>query len=265
MHRFTFFHSLAIAAVTLSFTGSLVFAAPLTLIEEGQPRADPDIALKPAHVIVNPWRFHIPPTKRQGVPGIERTAKGRLWAIYGRDVESSRHYQLLTFSDDDGKSWSDTHLMILPRRGVRASGGCVWIDPQGRLWVFWMQAFGLQDGRYGVFAIRSDDPDADDPQWSAPRRLGDGVMLNKPTVLSDGDWLLTSSVWKTDNSIKVYASTDQGESFTLRGTAHIADPKTRGPDEPISWSAKTGHCGCWYGCRVWPKPFPPTGAKHGPP
>ena len=26
---------------------------------------DPDIALEPAHVIINPWRFHIPPTKRQ--------------------------------------------------------------------------------------------------------------------------------------------------------------------------------------------------------
>ncbi|MCB9873054.1 MAG: hypothetical protein H6821_02645 [Planctomycetaceae bacterium] len=52
----------------------------------------PDIALEPAHVIVNPWRFHIPPTKRQGVPGIERTAKGRLWVIHGRDVESPRNY-----------------------------------------------------------------------------------------------------------------------------------------------------------------------------
>ena len=86
----------------------------------------------------------------------------------------------------------------------------------------------------------SDDPDADEPQWSAPRRLGDGVMLNKPTVLSDGDWLLTSSVWKTDNSIKVYASTDQGKSFTLRGTANIADPKTRGPDEPMIVERKDG-------------------------
>ena len=225
-----------------------VAAVLITDLGAAEERADPDIALKPAHVIVNPWRFHISPTKRQGVPGIERTAKGRLWAIYGRDVESPRHYQLLTFSDDDGKSWSDTHLMILPRRGVRASGGCVWIDPQGRLWVFWMQAFGLQDGRYGVFAIRSDDPDADDPQWSAPRRLGDGVMLNKPTVLSDGDWLLTSSVWKTDNSIKVYASTDQGESFTLRGTAHIADPKTRGPDEPMIVERKDGSL--WMLVRV---------------
>ncbi|MBT6483092.1 MAG: exo-alpha-sialidase [Planctomycetaceae bacterium] len=103
-----------------------------------------------------------------------------------------------------------------------------------------MQAFGLQDGRYGIFAIMSDGPDADEPQWSAPRRLGDGVMLNKPTVLSDGDWLLTSSVWKTDNSIKVYASTDQGESFTLRGTANIADPKKRGPDEPMIVERKDG-------------------------
>ena len=48
--------------------------------------ADPDIALEPAHIIVNPWRFHISPTKRQGVPGIERTAKGRLWVIHGRPL-----------------------------------------------------------------------------------------------------------------------------------------------------------------------------------
>ena len=64
---------------------------------------DPDIALEPAHVIINPWRFHIPPTKRQGVPGIERTAKGRLWVIHGRDVESTRNYQVLMagqFSED---------------------------------------------------------------------------------------------------------------------------------------------------------------------
>jgi hypothetical protein len=136
-------------------------AVLITGLSAAEKPADPDIALKPAHVIVNPWLRHISPTKRQGVPGIERTAKGRLWAVYGRDVESRRHYQVLTFSDDDGKSWSDTHLMILPRRGVRASGGCVWIDPQGRLWFFWMQAFGIQDGRFGIFAIIIDDTDSD--------------------------------------------------------------------------------------------------------
>ena len=44
MNRFTYFHSLAIAAVMLSFTGTLVFADPLTLIKEGQPNAEIIIA-----------------------------------------------------------------------------------------------------------------------------------------------------------------------------------------------------------------------------
>jgi hypothetical protein len=61
-------------------TAAAVVLADLSAAEE----PDRDIALEPAHVIINPWRFHIPPTKRQGVPGIERTEKGRLWVIHGR-------------------------------------------------------------------------------------------------------------------------------------------------------------------------------------
>lgn len=192
-----------------------------------------DSALQPAAILVNPWKNHVPPTTRQGVPGIERTTKGRLWVVYGRDVESPRNYQVLRFSDDDGASWSNIRLMIMPQHGVRAMSPAIWIDPQGKLWLFWGQSFGLQDGRYGIFAISTDEPDAESPRWTAPRRLGDGIMLNKPTVLSNGDWLLTSSIWKADDSIRVYASTDRGKTFALRGTANIADPKKRGPDEPM--------------------------------
>ena len=84
------------------------------------PSPSPDLALQPAHIIVAPWKQHIPATKRQGVAGIERTAKGRLWAIYGRDVESTRNFQVLTCSDDDGETWPEVKLMILPREGTRA-------------------------------------------------------------------------------------------------------------------------------------------------
>lgn len=199
-----------------------------------------NLALEPATIVVSPWKHHIPPTKRQGVPGIERTAKGRLWAVYGRDVESTRNYQVVKFSDDDGRSWSDATVMILPRQGVRAMSACIWIDPQGRLWVFWGQSLGQQDGRYGIWTITADDPDTADPQWSPPRRLGDGIMLNKPTVLSNGDWLLTSSIWKADNSIRVYASTDQGQTFQLRGTANVMPPEARGPDEPMIVERRDG-------------------------
>jgi BNR repeat-like domain len=199
-----------------------------------------ELALEPAHIIISPWTKHITQTQRQGVPGIERTAKGRLWAVYGRDVESQRNFQVLKCSDDDGKSWSEVKLMILPRTGVRAMSAAIWIDPQGRLWVFWGQSAGMSDGRFGIWAITTDEPDASEPRWSAPRRLGDGIMLNKPTVRANGDWLLVSSVWKADNSIKVYASTDKGNTFTLRGTANVPDPKTRGPDEPMIVERRDG-------------------------
>ncbi|MEX1027043.1 MAG: sialidase family protein [Candidatus Paceibacterota bacterium] len=80
----------------------------------------------------------------------------------------------------------------------------------------------------------------ENPKWSAPRRLGDGILLNKPTVLANGDWLLTSSVWKADNSIHVYASTDQGRTFALRGTANVLPPEARGPDEPMIVERRDG-------------------------
>jgi len=222
------------------FTGFVASICVLPLLLSAEENPDPDIALEPAHVIVKPWRFHIPPTKRQGVPGIERTAKGRLWIIYGRDVESTRNYQIVRRSDSDGRRWSDPQLMILPREGVRAMSATIWIDPTGRLWVFWGQSFGGQAGRYGIWAITTDEPDAEDPAWSKPRRIGDGIMLNKPTVLSNGDWLFTSSVWKADDSIKVYASTDQGVTFELRGTANVPDPARRGPDEPMIVERRDG-------------------------
>jgi predicted neuraminidase len=74
-------------------------------------------------------------------------------------------------------------------------------------------------------------------------------MLNKPTVLSNGDWLLTSSVWKADNSIKVYASPDQGKTFQLRGTANIEDAATRGPDEPMIVERQDGSLWMMVRCR----------------
>lgn len=201
---------------------------------------DPDLALEPPYLIVNPWPSHIAPTKRQGVPAIARTAQGRLWVVYGRDVESPLNYQVLRSSDDDGETWSDVKLMILPQRGVRAMSACVWTDPQERLWVFWGQSFGRADGRFGIWAAVADNPDADSPQWSEPRRLGDGILLNKPTVLSNGDWLLTSSVWRADDSVRVYASTDRGASFHLRGTVNVLPVEARGPDEPMIVERKDG-------------------------
>jgi hypothetical protein len=227
---------------------ALLLAPPVTLHTAEAPAASGDLGLQAARVIVSPALDQIAPTKRQGVAGIERTSKGRLWTVYGRNVESTRNYQVVRFSDDDGLSWSEVKLMVLPNEGTRAMSANVWIDPQQRLWLFWGQSAGMQDGRFGVWAMTTDEPDANDPKWSVPRRIGDGIMMNKPTVLANGDWLLTSSIWKADNSIKVYASSDQGKTFNLRGTANVPDPESRGPDEPMIVERKDGSL--WMLVRV---------------
>ncbi|MFN2351499.1 MAG: sialidase family protein [Kiritimatiellia bacterium] len=132
----------------------------------------------------------------QGIPGIARAPGGRLWAIWfsGGQGESPFSYVVLVTSGDDGATWSAPVMVVDPPDHVRAYDPCIWVDPNGRLWVFWTQAHTLHDGQWGVWTITTEQPDLERPEWTAPRRLMDGVMLNKPTVLSNGEWLFPVSL-----------------------------------------------------------------------
>lgn len=217
----------------------------LSILAEGQtvtsvPKIEGDPAMEPQPVDLNPGPQYADDKRIfQGIPGIERSPAGRLWAAWysGGKNEGVDNYVLLASSDDQGKSWSEPTLVIDPPGLVRAYDPCLWTDPQGRLWFFWAQSAGWWDGRAGVWAIVSENPDAPNPTWSAPRRLADGIMMNKPTVASNGDWLLPSSIWprgvKADtppevakdfskiSAANVYVSKDQGASWTLLGGANI--------------------------------------------
>ena len=76
---------------------------------------------------------------------------------------------------------------------------CLWLDPGGRLWLFWFQNPDKEVGEPKLFAITADDPGEPDPRWSAPRFIADGIALNKPVVLANGDWLLPSAIWRRDH------------------------------------------------------------------
>lgn len=182
--------------------------------------------------------------------GMDRTPKGRLWAAWVGNGDSPNGFFMLASSDDDGKSWSKPRLVIDPQDGEldgtryerRALVGNLWTDPLGRLWCFFDQSVGYFDGRAGDWFIRCDDPDAAEPQWTAPVRFADGCTLNKPTVLSNGDWLLPVALWTRDRiggpgtdkaaypeldairMANVFASTDQGKTWTRR--SGVAFPET---------------------------------------
>ena len=176
----------------------------------------------------------------QGIPGIERSPGGRLWATWygGGDTEGPDNYVMLVTSADDGRSWSDLQLVIDPEGEVRAFDPCLWVDPAGGMWLFWAQAYHFWDGRGGVWGIHTASPDQEKPEWSDPVRIAEGVMMNKPTALRSGEWLLPAAVWNIpidggnpeyEHAMgdligsNVVASTDQGNSWSLLGQAHIPD------------------------------------------
>jgi hypothetical protein len=194
-----------------------------------------DSYLKPPQILCPPPSRYADSLRQfQGIPGIEQGSDDRLWATwYGGGVsEDNGNYILLTTSADNGRTWSEVKLTIDSGDDVRAYDPCIWRDPKGRLWLFWAQGYeGHTDDSAGVWCIETNNPQDESPQWSEPRRLCDGIMMNKPTVLSTGEWLLSSATWYQPGSCGVYASSDNGASWQKRGAATIPSKADRSADE----------------------------------
>jgi len=232
------------------------------------PEPPPELSLQPPTISSKADAEHVLSSRgAQGVPAIERSASGRLWAAWytgpeTKRVESPTSYVVLATSGDDGATWEET-LIIQPVRFVRAMDPCLWIDPEGRLWFFWAQSAGLRDARWGVWTMTADDAESASAKWSEPRRIANGIMLNKPTVASNGDWLLPVGLWRDsepdlgldgvdlspydpkdlvhdlgeEKGSNVFVSRDEGKTFEFLGQARA--PGTR-VDEHMIVERKDG-------------------------
>ena len=191
-------------------------------------------SLAPVTLRLDPGaEYHTATRKFQGIPGVERTAAGRFFATWysGGTTEGPDNYVLLVRSDDDGQTWPEPILVVDPPGKVRASDPVLWIDPLGRLWLFWSQTYEWYNGIAGVWFSRCENPDADKLIWSEPRRMAHGIMMNKPLVTSKGEWLFPTAIWaacdpklpelKDQLLSNVTVSTDQGKTFQRRGGADV--------------------------------------------
>ncbi len=193
-----------------------------------------DTSLVAPTVQLNPGEKYADAARQwQGIPGIERAENGRLWVLWysGGKGEGNENYVVLVTSGDDGKTWSGPKVVIDPPGPVRAYDPCLWHDPTGRLWLCWAQSNTLWDGRSGTWAIISENSCEADPTWSRPRRIANGIMMDKPTVLSSGEWAFPIAVWNRKPFRKdmdaqrfsnLYLTADAGKTFSF----------VRGPDVP---------------------------------
>lgn len=222
------------AALLATFAGAAYAAEETPAVDSSDDRA-----LADPLVIMDPGPEYGGDTRPfQGIPGLERAPGGRLWATWygGGETEGPENYCMLVTSGDDGATWSGLKMVVDTPGDVRTFDPCLWLDPTGRLWFFWAQGYSHWDGRSGVWAVTTTEPDAENPAWSAPRRLCDGIMMNKPTVLSTGEWLLPVAIWAmppnvmdpsyahdiTENTgSNVFRSTDAGATWESIGRSRV--------------------------------------------
>ena len=165
----------------------------------------------------------------QGIPAIEKTPGGRLLAAFysGGVTEQLGNYVVLVKSDDDGRIWSEPVAAVYYGEKTRCFDECLWMDPLGRLWLFW----ACQPDFVTKAAI-CENPDEDELIWGGEFTVGEGVMLNKPIVARDGRWLFPLSVWRRgvrignipeseaeDRRAFVYETRDMGRHFRKTGGA----------------------------------------------
>jgi len=186
--------------------------------------SDEDIArtIEPI-IIMNPGEEYSVATRSfQGIASIEKTDEGRIWALWytgGTQEPSLYNYVVLAYSDDNGETWIEKAVVESRSEKTRISSGLVWIDTEGRLWVFANQT-PRNWHRNNMWTWVCENPDDDNPTFTPMGVAFRGETINKPTVLSDGTWLMTSAVYGSNFGapIEVYASIDKGTTWTLRGS-----------------------------------------------
>jgi hypothetical protein len=169
--------------------------------------------------------------RHQGIPGVEIMPDGELFVCFYANTEPGEgpgNYAVVARSSDGGLSWREVSVVV-PPVPERVFDPVLWRSPDGVLRLFYAQggSDGLHkpfDGRAGVWTAHLIEYDAEKTVWSAPRRISDGVMMNKPEVLADGAWLLPVALWsiypekefadlKGKYRPNLLVTRDRGESF----------------------------------------------------
>ena len=224
---------------TLTLLTALLLA-PLAAL----PAADAPSLQPPQHLGAPKAEHAVTNRAFTGIPSLAVAPKGRLWATWYAGVtpgEDVNNYVVLSTSGDNGATWTEV-LIVDPDAGgpVRSFDPELWVSPDGRLFHFWAQMDkSRRDAELGVWCIATSEPDAAQPKWSALRRIGDGVMMCKPLVLSSGEWVLPISRWGADESAQCFVSTDAGKTWTRRGGCNV--PKdSRNADEHMFVERRDG-------------------------
>lgn len=202
-----------------------------------------DATLQPLTIVSPPPLKYRDPSyiRYQTGPSIAVAANGRIWVaiMTGGTDECNLNYVDLITSGDGGATWSEPKMALDIDGPMRTFDPAMWTDPEGRVWLFWCQIYEFWDGRGGLWASVCDNPDDENAAWSAPRRLCDGVMKDKPLVLRNGDRWLFVEQWQDDTAgwnWEQLKKLPQLPEWYHTDTPHIGANVYRSTDKGATWN-----------------------------
>lgn len=194
-----------------------------------------DYLTQPAEFLTDFTGYELLSRHWQGVTTIERTNGGRIYASWvsgGNNEPRGESYNVVVYSDNEGQSWNDLYIIAHPNPKIKINDAQLWQDPDGVLWIFYVQSYFSDsqnkvtgatsfDNYSGVWAVKVENPDAEKIEHTQPVRLFNGLLRNQPLVLSDGTWLAFPNNFVNDLNTIVYESVDKGNTWAVRGNAYI--------------------------------------------
>jgi len=188
----------------------------------------------------------------QGCPAVEVTDSGRIYAAWysgGPREPHIENYCILAYSDN-GINFRELYYIMQPEGdGGRVLDIQLWRSPDGVMRVFWTATACLAvssgdiisdffDRRFGVWCAVLADPDSSTPVLEDHKRLCDGFMRCRPTVLRDGRWAICAYDWMSERY--AYYTTADGISFERRNGAVKPDGEERQFDETMIYECLDG-------------------------
>lgn len=163
----------------------------------------------------------------QGIPSIAASDDNNLWAVWytGGITEDRDNLVVVARSRDGGVTWSKPLFCLELPNDIRMFDPSIWYAPDGKIHLYWSASHQL-------WTMHADNPNSDEPVWSAPQYVAPGVAMNKAIVDSRGRWLIPVSVWNCPygptkdhtpegpSGAWIVVSEDQGKTYHQLGRGY---------------------------------------------
>ncbi|MBQ4150692.1 MAG: exo-alpha-sialidase [Clostridia bacterium] len=189
--------------------------------------------------------------KWHGCPSIAVTEGGKAFAVWttgDKGEGNPENYAVIAYSGDNGKTWTEfayvnSEEATDPNKTTTVCDIQLWLDHEtNTLHCFYLASSTMttfeKSSAVWTFTISNVNEDFSKWEFSPHRYVFPGLLRNNILVLSDGTWLASPNDYVDERFTLVYASTDKGETWELRGKAYI--PRAYTYDETNMVEMKDG-------------------------